>query len=80
MSTWKLGDELFVTDKKDGIARKCKVKAIDEDNQRIQVHFVRFNKRFEEWIDFTSDRIVEEEEDKFFDSDDDEVRAALAPG
>ena len=81
MSTWKLGDELFVADKKDGIARKCKVKAIDEDNQRIEVHFVGFNKRFDDWIDFSSDRIVEEEEDKFYDSvlepDDDEVRAAL---
>ena len=81
MSAWNLGDELFVVDKKDGTARKCKVKAIDEDNQRIEVHFLRFNKRFDEWIDLPSDRIVEEEEDKFYDSvlhsDDDEVRAAL---
>ena len=84
MSTWKLKDELFVSDKKDGIARKCKVISVNEDNQRIEVHFVKFNKRFDEWIDFTSDRIVEdpdEEEHEFHESvlnpDDEEYKAAL---
>ena len=83
MSTWNLKDELFVADKKDAKARKCKVKAIDEDNQRIEVHFVGFNRRFDEWIDFNSDRIVddpEEEEDEFHDSSiisDNDIKAAL---
>ena len=83
MSTWNLKDELFVADKKDAKARKCKVKAIDEDNQRIEVHFVGFNRHFDEWIDFNSDRIVddpEEEEDEFHDSSiisDNDIKAAL---
>ena len=79
MSAWKQGDTVFVVDKSDGRTRKCNVKTIDEDNQRIEVHFVRSNKRFDEWIDFTSDRIVadDDEEDKFYDPVDDEVRAAL---
>ena len=78
MNTWKVGDILVVVDSADNQKRKCKIKAIDNDNKRIQIHYIKFNDRYDEWIDFTSDRITGDEvngEDVL--QLDDEVKAAL---
>ena len=76
MTALKQGESLVVVDNTDNKKRRCKVKAVDEDNQLIQIHYVGFNSRYDEWIDFTSDRIVEAEDDDDFDLDED-TKAAL---
>ena len=74
VAAWKLGDQLFVVD--NGQKYKCKVRAINDDEQKIQVHYVRFNNRFDEWIESTSDRIVYDG-DEVSDEPDEETRVAL---
>ena len=76
MTALKQGESLVVVDNTDNKKRRCKVKAVDEDNQLIQIHYVGFNSRYDEWIDFTSDRIVEADDDDDFDLDED-TKAAL---
>ena len=76
MTALKQGESIIVLDNTDNKKRRCKVKAVDEDNQLLQIHYVGFNSRYDEWIDFTSDRIVESEDDDDFDLDED-TKAAL---
>ena len=77
MTALKLGETLFVVDKIDGKTRKCKVKAVDDNNQLIQIHFVGFNSRYDEWIEITSDRIVENDDGDELYEPDDEIKVAL---
>ena len=73
-AAWKVGDKLFVVE--NGQKYKCKISAINDDEQKIQVHYVRFNNRYDEWIESTSDRIVCDGDEIGVELDE-ETRAAL---
>ena len=48
------GDNIYVLD--DGKLYKCKV--VSKKDNSIEVNFIRFKKRYDEWINLYSDRIV----------------------
>ena len=50
----EVGDNIYVLE--DGKPYKCKVVGKRDDG--IEVHFIRFKKRYDEWINLDSDRIV----------------------
>ena len=50
----EVGDNIYVLE--DGKPYKCKVVGKRDDS--IEVHFIRFKKRYDEWINLDSDRIV----------------------
>ena len=52
----KKGDEVYVVDDKDGRAYKCIVKKAEE--QRIFIHWHRWNKRFDRWINLDDERLL----------------------
>ena len=60
---WKMEDYsidqiIYVIDKIDNQRRKCKIVEIDNDRQKILIHFVQWSKNHDEWLDYNSDRIV----------------------
>ena len=55
----EVGDNIYVLE--DGKPYKCKV--VGKRNDSIEVHFIRFKKRYDEWINLDSDRIVRSADD-----------------
>ena len=50
----EVGDNIYVLE--DGKPYKCKV--VGKRHDSIKVHFIRFKKRYDEWINLDRDRIV----------------------
>ena len=62
MTSYVVNQQLKVVDASDNKARLCKVAAVDKEKQMIRVHYVNWNNRHDEWIDFCSERIVESDQ------------------
>ena len=45
-------------DSVDNLPRECKILQIDKNQQTFQFHYMGFNSKYDECIDFNSDRIV----------------------
>ena len=54
----ELNEIVKVIDKTDKKVYTCKIVEVDDENQKIKVHFIDWSDRFDEWLHIKSSRIV----------------------
>ena len=55
--SFSIGQCFSVIDEADGHVRKCKVVAINQDEAKVQIHYINWSSSLDEWLDFDSGRI-----------------------
>ena len=53
-----IGDVIFVVDTVDRKQRRCKVADVDNEDEKILIHYINWSDRYDEWLQIGSDRIV----------------------
>ena len=71
-----VGQTIHVVDRIDTKKKICKVVDIDNDQQKIKIHYVKWNSSYDEWLEMSSSRIVSE--DDVTDCVDTEMKVALS--
>ena len=71
---YAIGQMIHVIDKADNKRKSCKVVDIDDSLQKIKIHYVKWSKTYDEWLELSSNRIVSEDDDdiseqSFYDVD-----------
>ena len=71
---YAIGQMIQVIDKADNKRKSCKVVDIDDNLQKIKIHYVKWSKTYDEWLELSSNRIVSEDDDdiseqSFYDFD-----------
>ena len=57
---YEVGQKITVIDSVDKTSREGKIVEVDSEKQMFQFHYKGFSNRYDEWINFDSDRIVED--------------------
>ena len=57
MAEFEVNQQLFVRDAVDNTLKECKIVEKDELAKKVMVHFLNWNKRYDEWLPFDSPRI-----------------------
>ena len=60
MAVYTINQTLQVVYLKDGKPYPCNVGKVDEENAKIEVHFINWNEKYNEWIEFGSIRNVDQ--------------------
>ena len=66
-ASYSVDQILSVLDKADGKKRQCKVVEVDLDKKRILIHYMRWNRKYDEYLEFDSEYIVKSGSDESSD-------------
>ena len=61
MINYIVEQKIHVLDNADGIKQPCKVVQVDNDEKKILIRYIKWNKNFYEWILLDSSRITVEQ-------------------
>ena len=74
--SFSIDQRIYVDDKEDGKRYPCKIVEVSEEDKKVKIHFINWNKKYEETLLMDSARIHLDE----FDSDPDDSFASVDEG